>query len=67
MNVRSATATILIGLLATSQTMAAKPPPPPPTPIPQPTPTSCTGATGVYPAVAYTKDDAAADGWTIVV
>ena len=56
MNVRSATATILIGLLATSQTMAAKPPPPPPTPIPQPTPTSCTGATGVYPAVAYTKD-----------
>ena len=27
-----------------------------PAPIPQPTPTSCTGATGVYPAVAYTKD-----------
>ena len=34
MNVRSATATILIGLLATSQTMAAKPPPPPPPPDP---------------------------------
>ena len=52
MNVRSATATILIGLLATSQTMAAKPPPPPPPP--SPLPQTCPVETGIaFPALAY--------------
>ena len=55
MNVRSATTTILIGLLATSQTMAAKPTPPPPPPPPPPQ--TCPVQTGVaFPALVYSKD-----------
>ena len=53
MNVRSATATILIGILITSHSMAGKPPPPPPPPPPTQT---CPVETGIaFPALVYSK------------
>jgi hypothetical protein len=51
MNLRLATTAAVLGLLTASPAMAAKPAPPPPSP-----PTSCSGAPGVFPAVAYTRD-----------
>src|SRR5262245_29717400 len=53
MNVRVLAATIVIGILATGESMAAKPQPPPPPPPPPPLPTSCPGD---FPAIAYSTD-----------